>query len=494
MTRLPILSFAALLMAGCSLIPDRPATNPSVAAAWPEGPAYRSTAGTTPIPPDPAREADAIGWRDVFTDARLQQAIETALANNRDLRIAVQNVALAEAQYRVQRGELFPEVGASGSYDASRTPLPVANSAAPTDATAGVTRRIWGAGVGISSYEIDLFGRVRSLSAAAFQRYLGFAETRRAAQIGLIGQVAEAWLTIAAAEEALTLTRQTLANQQEAFAITRAAYQGGTATELALRQAQTSVETARASLERYTRAKAQAMNALALLLGTPVSQDMLPDSLSSLRRPVSDVPAGVSSAILLRRPDVLAAERNLTAANAEVGAARAAFFPSITLTASAGTASASLSNLFGAGSGTWTFAPQINLPIFTGGTLQGSLDAARIRTDIQVATYERTVQSAFREVADALAARGTFDRQIAAQRALVRSYQDAYRLALMRFRSGLDNYQASLDAQRQLFTAQQDLIAQELLRQQNRVSLYRALGGGWEERSGTMAQAGATGR
>lgn len=489
MPRFLALSLAALLAAGCSLIPDRPATDPSVPAAWPEGPAYR-TAAAAPV--DPALEADAIGWRDVFLDPRLQRAIEAAIAHNRDLRVAVLNVALAEAQYRVQRADLVPQVGASGSLDASRTPLAVASAAVPADATAGVTRRIWGAGIGISAYEIDLFGRVRSLNAAAFQRYLGQAEARRAAQIGLVGQVAEAWLAVAANEEALRLTRQTLANQQEALAITRAAYQGGAATELALRQAQTSVETARASLERYARAKAQGENALALLLGGPVPQDLLPGSLSALGRPVAEVPAGVASAILLRRPDVLAAERSLAAANAEIGAARAAFFPSITLTAGAGTASASLSNLFGAGSGTWSFAPQINLPIFTGGALQGSLDAARIRTDIQVAAYERAVQGAFREVADALAARGTFDRQIAAQRALVGAYQDAYRLALMRFRSGLDSYQASLDAQRQLFAAQQELIAQELLRQQNRVSLYRALGGGWAERSGAMATAGTT--
>ena len=486
MTRLPAISFAAFLLAGCSLIPDRPETNPAISAAWPEGPAYRSTAGTTAA--DPAREADAIGWRDVFTDPRLQRAIDTAIANNRDLRIAVLNVAVAEAQYRAQRGELFPQIGASASYTATRTPLPVASTSVPVDATGGVTRRISSAGVGISSYEIDLFGRVQSLTESAFQTYLGYAETRRAAQISLIGQVAEAWLAIAADQEALDLTRQTLANQEEAFGITRAAYQGGTATELALRQAQTSVETARASFERYTRLRAQDVNALALLLGVPVPQDMLPASLSRLQQPVTDVPAGVSSSILLRRPDVLAAERNLVAANAQIGAARAAFFPSITLTASAGASSASLSNLFGAGSGAWNFAPQINLPIFTFGTLQGNLDASRLRTDIQVATYERTVQSAFREVADALAARGTYDRQIAAQRALVNAYQDAYRLALMRFRTGLDNYQASLDAQRQLFTAQQDLIAQELLRQQNRVSLYRALGGGWQERSGAVTQ------
>jgi len=490
MTRLPIATLALLLAGGCSLIPAQPSTDPTVPNAWPQGPAYLSAATPAPAAADPLRDADAIGWREVFTDPRLQRVIETALTNNRDLRIAVLNVALAEAQYRVQSGELFPQVGATGSLDASRTPLSVASSTAPTNATAGVTRRIWGAGIGISSYEIDLFGRVRSLNQAAFQRYLAFGETRRAAQISLVGQLAEAWLTIAANQEALDLTRQTLANQEEAFAITRAAFQGGATTELALRQAQTSVETARASLERYTRLKAQAMNALALLMGVPLPDELLPDSLSILSQAVSDVSPGIGSDILLRRPDVLAAERNLTSANAEIGAARAAFFPSITLTASGGTVSAGLSNLFGAGSGSWTFAPQINLPIFTGGALQGSLDAARIRTDIQVATYENTVQSAFREVADALAARGTFDRQIRAQRALVASYQTAYRLALMRFRSGLDNYQASLDAQRQLFTAQQELIAQELLRQQNRVSLYRALGGGWLERTAPVAPRG----
>ncbi|HWT08537.1 MAG TPA: efflux transporter outer membrane subunit [Roseomonas sp.] len=486
MHRIAPLSLALLLTAGCSLIPDRPATDPSIAATWPEGPAYRRTAASAPA--DPVRDADAIGWRDAFTDPRLQRAIETALANNRDLRVAVLNVAQAEAQYRVQRADLFPQIGATGSLDASRTPLAVASAAVPIDATAGITRRIYGAGIGFSAYEIDLFGRVRSQTAAAFERYLGTVEARRAAQIGLVAQVANAWLAIAADQEALALTERTLANQQEALTITRAAYEGGTATELALRQAQTSVETARAGLERYTRLKAQGVNALALLLGGPVSDDVLPTSIAAAGRSVAEVSPGLSSSILLRRPDVLAAERNLLAANAEIGAARAAFFPSITLTANAGTASAGLSQLFGAGSGTWTFAPQINLPIFTGGALQGSLDAARIRTDIQVATYERTVQGAFREVADALAARGTYDRQIAAQRALVAAYQDAYRLSLLRFRSGLDNYQAPLDSQRQLFTAQQELIALELQRLQNRVSLYRALGGGWEERSTAMAQ------
>lgn len=488
MPRLPVLTLALLLNAGCSLIPDPPATDPSVTAGWPEGPAYRRSPAATPL--DPSLAADTVGWRDVFTDPRLDRAIEIAIANNRDLRIAVLNVAQAEAQFRVQRADLFPQFSASGSVDYSRTPLGLASTSVPVDSTAGVNRRVYNASVGLSSYEIDLFGRVRSLSTAAFEQYLGYAETRRSAQISLIAQVATGWLAIASDQELIDLTRQTLANQQEAYNITRAAYQGGTTTELALRQAQTSVETARASLERYTRAKAQDVNALALLLGQPVPADILPTTLSSRHPSIADVSPGLSSDILLRRPDVLAAERNLAAANAQVGAARAAFFPSITLTASGGTGSAALSTLFGAGSGIWSFAPQINIPIFTAGALQGSLDAARIGTDIQVATYERTVQTAFREVADALAASGTYDRQIAAQRALVASYQSAYDLALLRFRTGLDNYQAPLDSQRQLFTAQQDLINLELLRLQNRVSLYRALGGGWQERSGAMTQGG----
>ncbi|MBR0662736.1 efflux transporter outer membrane subunit [Roseomonas hellenica] len=484
-TRLLALPLGLSLLAGCSLIPDYLRPDAPVPAAWPDGPAYRRPPTEAAAPTDPVRAADAIGWRDVFQDARLQRVVEMALADNRDLRIAVLNVAAAEAQYRVQRADLFPQLGATGSYQVSRVPAATAATTVPIDSTAGITSRSYGAGIGFSSYEIDLFGRVRSLSASAFATYLGYQETRRSSQISLVAQVANAWLALAADQELLALTQQTLANQEESLRLTRAGFDGGTATELALRQAQTSVETARASLAQYTRQRAQHENALVLLVGRAVPPELLPAEPLARAAPIAEVPGGLGSEILLRRPDVLAAEQNLIAANAEIGAARAAFFPSLTLTASAGAASRGLSQLFAAGSGTWSFAPSLNIPIFSGGSLQGSLDLARVRSDIQVATYERTLQTAFQEVADALAARGTYDRQIAAQQALVAAYADAYRLSLLRFRSGLDTYQTPLDSQRQLFTAQQDLVTLRLQRLQNLVSLYKALGGGWNERTVT---------
>lgn len=484
-TRLLALPLGLSLLAGCSLVPDYLRPGAPVPAAWPDGPAYRRPPSETATPADPVRAADAIGWRDAFRDPRLQRLIEIALADNRDLRIAVLNVAAAEAQYRVQRADLFPNLGATGSYQVSRVPAATGSATVPIDSTAGITSRSYGAGIGFSAYEIDLFGRVRALSESAFASYLSYQETRRSSQISLVAQVANAWLALAADQELLALTQQTLANQEESLRLTRAGFDGGTATELALRQAQTSVETARASLAQYTRQRAQDENALALLIGRPVPAELIPSEPLDRATPIAEAPAGLSSEILLRRPDVLAAEQNLIAANAEIGAARAAFFPSLTLTASAGTQSRGLAQLFGAGSGTWNFAPSLNIPIFSGGSLQGSLDLARVRSDIQVATYERTIQTAFQEVANALAARGTYDRQIAAQQALVAAYADAYRLSLLRFRSGLDTYQTPLDSQRQLFTAQQDLVTLRLQRLQNLVTLYKALGGGWNERTVT---------
>lgn len=485
--RLPIPALAlAVFLPGCSLIPDYLRPGSPVPVGWPQGPAY-ARPPAQPVAGN-AATADAIGWRDLLADLRLQQTVQMALASNRDLRIAVLNVAAAEAQFRAQRGDLFPSVGASGALDASRTPNSASSFSIPgrsAGGTGGTTSRIYSAGVGFSSYEIDLFGRVRSLTAQAFQQYLGYAETRRSTQISLVGQVANAWLAVAADQDLLALTRQTLANQEDAYKLTRAGYDGGNATELALRQAQTSVETARANLALYTRQLAQDINALNLAVGQAVPENLLPgEGLEQAAAPVPEaVPAGLSSDLLLRRPDVQAAERNLIAAQANIGAARAAFFPSITLTANYGSASRGLSGLFGAGSSAWTFAPQVNIPIFNAGVNRANLDLAKLQRDVQVATYERTIQTAFREVADALAARDTYDDQIAAQTRLAEAYADAYRLALLRFRGGLDTFQAPLDSQRQLYSAQQALITLRLARMQNLVTLYKALGGGWYETS-----------
>lgn len=474
------LPLAAALLSGCSLIPDivRPAA--PVPAAWPEGPAYRRPPTAAPAAGDPSVSADAIGWREVLRDPQLQRVVELALANNRDLRTAALNVAQAEAQYRIQRGELFPQVGATGALSAQRTPASLSTTGR------AITSRSWSGGIGFTSYEVDLFGRVRSLSQQAFEQYLGYDETRRASQISLVAQVANAWLNLLGDRDLLALTERTLVNQQDALRLTQAGYDGGTATALALRQAQTSVETARASLAQYTRQQAQDLNALNLLVGAPVPENLLPSAPLDGAL-VAEVPAGMESSILVRRPDVLAAEHNLLAANANIGAARAAFFPSITLTGSAGTASSSFSRLFSAGSASWSFAPQINVPIFSAGVLRGSLDLAKVQTQLQVAEYERTIQTAFREVADVLAARGTYDSQIAAQTALAAAYADAFRLAMLRFRSGLDTYQAPLDSQRQLYTAQQELIALQVQRLQTLVTLYKALGGGWNEETGATA-------
>ncbi len=471
------LLLAATSLAGCSLIPDiqRPAA--PVPTQWPQGAAYGA-------PQPGTATAAAIGWQDFFTDPALQRLIGIALQNNRDLRVATLNVAAAEAQYRAQRGELFPSVGVTGSVDYSQTPADLTGGAG--NRTTPITSRSWSLGAGFTSWELDLFGRVRSLSQSAFQAALAQAETRRATQISLVAQVADAYLTLLANRELLALTRQTLESQENSYRLTQAIASGGTGTALTLRQAQTAVETARANLAQYTRLAAQAENALALLLGQPVPGDLPP---ADLRSPLllADIPAGLSSSVLLQRPDVMSAEHALLSANASIGAARAAFFPSISLTGSYGTAGAALSRLFQPGSGAWSFAPQIDIPIFTAGINRANLDYAKLQTNIEVANYEKAIQTGFREVADALAARGTYGDQLRAQQALTEAYADSYRLSELRFRSGVDSYLTVLDSQRELYNAQQSLITLQQERLSNLVTLYKVLGGGWRDRSAPPA-------
>jgi multidrug efflux system outer membrane protein len=468
---LPLLALGAALLAGCSLDPAYERPGAPVPAQWPQGAAYGAPqAGVSTV--------ESLGWDSVFLDPGLRRLIGLALENNRDLRVAALNVEAAEAQYRVQRGDLFPFLGATGAADYAGTPLTGADGR-----TRSVTSRSFSLGAGFTAWEIDLFGRIRSQSLAALETAFAQAETRRAAQISLVAQVADAYLTLLANRELLALTRQTLESQEASYRLTQATSAGGTTTALALRQAQTSVEAARANLALYTRQLAQAENALALLLGQPVPADLPSGATLSTPLVMPDLPAGLSSDVLLRRPDVLAAEHRLLSANADIGAARAAFFPTISITASGGTAGTALSRLFQAGSGSWAFSPQISVPIFSGGINEATLDYAKLQKRIEIANYEKAIQTAFREVADALAARGTYGNQVEAQRRLTEAYADSYRLAELRFRTGVDSYLSVLDSQRSLYGAQQTLIALRQEQLSSIVTLYKVLGGGWQPQS-----------
>jgi len=471
----------ATLLSACTLEPHyhRP---PAPVPALPGG-----TAGG-PVAPD-------IGWREFFPDPQLQQLIALALSNNRDLRVAVLNVQSAQAQYRIQRAELFPTVNASAVEQVQEIPIGVleaefpnassaaagaAGSAAPTG---GITVRTYNVGVGFTNYELDLFGRIRSLSHAALQQYFSSGETRRSVQLTLVAEVATAYLTVLTDQTLLNITRDTLKSQEESYALTQKMFNGGTTTELALRQAETTVDTARAELAQYNRQLGQDRDALQLLLGAPIPDGI--DFSAGLDRAnmVAELEEGIPSDVLVQRPDILAAEHQLMAANAQIGAARAAFLPSISLTGSLGTESSQLSGLFKAGSRAWTFSPDISLPIFAGGANLANLQATKLARDTAVAQYEKAIQTGFREVADALVARSTLDEQLAAQQALVTASAVAYRLADMRYRGGVDSYLTALVAEVSLYSAQQQLQTVRLLRLQNLVTLYKALGGGLRERA-----------
>ncbi|MNO98035.1 Outer membrane protein OprM precursor [compost metagenome] len=381
-----------------------------------------------------------------------------------------------QAQYRIQRAELFPAVDANVVGSRQRVPGDLSQTGSPT------INSQYGATVGTTAWEIDLFGRLRSLREGALEQFLASEEAQRATQTALVASVANAYLTWRADQAQLQLTRETLETFQKSYDLTRRSYEVGVASALDLRQAQTSVESTRATLAQYTRLVAQDQNAVVLLLGTGLPSD-LPQGLDLDASLLAEVPAGLPSDLLQRRPDILQAEHQLKAANANIGAARAAFFPSISLTANAGSLSSDLSGLFKGGSGTWLFQPQINLPIFNAGALKASLDLSKVQKNIFIAQYEKSIQIAFQEVADGLAARATYNEQLDAQRALVTASADYYGLAEKRYRTGVDNYLTLLDAQRLLFSAQQQLISDRLAQLTSEVNLYKALGGGWEERT-----------
>ena len=436
----------ALLLAGCSLAPvyERPAA--PVATAWKQ-------AGPQPGDAAAAPAAAELGWREFYTEPGLQRLIAMALEHNRDLRMAILNIEAARATYGIQRADRLPGIGAAAGATRQRVP----DDLSPVG-RGGVGSQ-YDVTVGITAFELDLFGRIRNLSEAALAEYLATGQARRAVHIGLVAQVAGAWLSERAAAEQVDLLGRTLAAREESLRLIRLRYDGGAANELELRQAEGLVEAARADRAEAQRQRLQARNVLELLE---------------------------------RRPDVLAAEERLRGANASIGAARAAFFPRITLTGALGTASSELSGLFGGGSGIWSFMPQISLPIFDGGRNRANLDLAEVRRDLAVADYERTIQVAFREVADALAARSTIGERLQAQQAQVAAAARSLELAELRYRGGVDSQLPWLDAQRTLLAAEQGLLAARAAQVSNLIELYKALGGGWLENS-ARAQGAAAG-
>lgn len=452
----------ALALSGCSLMPDyqRPAAPVAAAVVAPNA---SKTAFS---------DAAAPAWRSFFREAALQQLINTALDNNRDLRAAALNVEAFQAQYRIQQAASLPSVGMNASGTRQRTPADLSRTGSATISSQ------YAVNVGLSAWELDLFGKIRSLETVALEQYLSTVEAQRSVQMALVASVANAWLTLQADRMRVALSQDTLRAYEQSLSLVQQSAKAGMATAMEVAQSRTAVDGARVSLTQYQRQVAQDENALRVLLG----QSELPAvaAVDLERVQWAELPAGVASSVLLRRPDILQAEHSLQAANANIGAARAAFFPSISLTATAGIGSTQLSGLFDNGSGAWVFQPQINLPLFNAGRLQASVDAAVLQKEQRVAQYEQAIQNAFREVSDGLIARTSYREQLNAQQALLASSQEYQRLAEVRYRTGIDSQLTLLDAQRQLFSARQQWVTTRFAQLSSEVALFRALGGGLE--------------
>ncbi|MBB3691913.1 efflux transporter outer membrane subunit [Sphingomonas sp. BK580] len=502
----------AVTLAGCNLAPKYVRPIGEVPAALPQGGVFPAAASDAP-------DVSKTGWRTFFTDERLRRTIALGLENNRDLRIAAANVLQARAQYRISRADLVPSTvlsgsatytnniqGAAGALGGAAGGGTGAGTGTGTGTGTGVgtgagagtgTGSSGGAGgvgagvgsssnnlefysvnAGFSAFELDLFGRVRNLNRAALEQYFATEEAQRSARISLIAEIATAWLTYASDQDQLRISQDSLKSFEQSLELTRAQFRIGVASELEARQAETSYQAARNDIAVLRTRLAQDKNALDLLVGSPLPADLLAEGLGSGGAALQTLPVGISSDVLLRRPDVLQAEHQLIAQNANIGAARAALFPRISLTATLGTISTALSGLFAGGSFTYTGAPAVSLPLFDGGRLRGGVDAARAQQQAAVSTYERAVQTAFREVADALAQRGTIDEQISAQTARADAAAAALRISDARYRAGVESFLTTLDSQRSAYAAQQQLVTTRLNRESNLVELYRSLGGG----------------
>lgn len=459
-----LLAYASV--AGCSLAPTYVRPIAPVPQSWPVGDAYlRQSEAALP----------SVNYRDVFRDARLQDVVDQALANNRDLRVAAANIAAARAQYRIQRADLLPEVGIGADYTRSGR----GGSSSGSSAVAGApsSGSSFSASGGVTAFELDLFGRVRSLTREALDRYFATEAGARATRLTLIGDVADAWFAYSADASLLRIARDTAASAERSVRLTRLRLEGGIAPRTDLRQAEQILATARASIAEQRTALAQDVNALQLLVGASVDPARLPEGIETVADTVAPLPAGLDSGILLRRPDVVEAEYNLRAANADIGAARAELFPRISLTGVIGLASSALSSLFSGGAFTYSGGPSASYSIFRAGAARAGVAYSQAQRDAALASYERAIQSAFRETADALARQGTLADQLSANVLNRDAALDTFRLAELRYRGGIDTFLSSLDAQRSLFSAERTLVTTRLVGAQNRVTLYRAVGG-----------------
>ena len=418
------------------------------------------------------KQVSELGWREVFTDLMLQQLIETALLNNRDLRESALNVESYQAQYRIQRSALFPGVDGSAYGTKQRT---LGGSSHRTSETYSLE-------VGTTSYELDLYGRIRNLKDQALERYLAMEETKKSAAISLIAEISRAYFTWLADRELLHISEDTRKVEEESYALVQQRVGAGIANELDLTQSRTSLETVKANLAMYRRLVAQDFHYLNVLAGTTLPEAVQKDNglLSGVAPPRVMAP-DLSSEVLLQRPDIMSAEHELKGANANIGAARAAFFPTVSLTASAGVISTDFTDLFDGSSGSWSFSPSIRVPIFTAGKLQAELDVAKVQKEIYIARYEKAIQTAFQEVADSLVGMETYEAQVIAQKANLEANEQYFSLARERYEQGVDSFLTLLDAQRSLYSSKQAFLSLKLAQVENQVNFYKVLGGGLNE-------------
>lgn len=454
----------SVVLAGCSFAPKYERPDQPVPDHYPD------TSQTTDSPTAPP--AVDLGWSELFRDPQLQALAGVALDNNRDLRIAVERVEEARALYGIAQSDRYPTIGIGANAQATRSP------ASMRGADSGSVSRTYMAGAGMTSFELDFFGRIKNLTEAAYQRYLATEQAQRTVHINLIAQVAEAYFSYRTAIELDTLMRKTLISRESTFQLVKARYDTGIASALDLNQAQVQLETVRADLAAIARMRLRSVNALQLLLGAPMPDDLPPAAIFGKDQLIAHIPAGLPSDLLERRPDILAAENGLRAANANIGAARAAFFPNISITGLLGFASPQLGGLFSSGNRYWQYAPQIQVPLFDG-TVRGNLEVAQARQNIAVSEYEKAIQVAFLEVADALAGEATYSGQLDALRILQDANLETVELAKLRYETGVDSFLQVQTAEVNLYATQQQFIQVGMDSLVNRIELYKALGGGW---------------